>query len=76
MTTYQERRTECESAGYVKEDCGVAVCGLNTSVKCSGYSCPAKLYWNKAHKQMGWHKQRALEKTGLAGQFAEEMGAE
>ena len=74
MTTYAERRAECSTSGYIKEDCGVEVCGLNTSVKCSGYSCPAKKYWNQEHKQLGWHKQRALEKTGLAEAFKKEMG--
>ena len=70
---YAERRAECSTSGYIKTDCGVEVCGLNKSVKCSGYSCPAKLYWNKAHKQQGYHKNRALEKTGLAKAFEEEM---
>ena len=71
---YAEMREQCDAAGVVKEDCGVEVCGVNTAVKCSGYSCPSKLYWNKAHRQPGWHKMKALEKTGLEDQYKEEMG--
>lgn len=68
-----EMKKECEEAGIVKEQEGVEVCGLSLGVRCCGYSCPSKLYWSAGHRQHGYHKNRALERTGLVKQFKEEM---
>lgn len=72
--TYKENRAECESAGYVKHDPdGMDVCGVQSGLLCCGDSCPSKKYWNSAHRQPGWYKHRALERTGLKKQFEEEI---
>ncbi len=73
--TYADNKKECAELGYVKTDTdGLDVCGPGGGL-CSGHSCLSKKYWNKEHKQPGWYKERALERTGLGEEFRKEMHA-
>ena len=75
MTKYAEMRKECLASGYIIQEAGVDVCGVNKSRKCSGYACPSKHYWNSGKSQEGYHKMKALEATGLTEQYNEEIVA-
>ena len=71
---YKQMREECEEVGAVIHgEGGIDTCGFATGTRCSGYSCPSKLFWAEGHRQPGWHMNRALEKTGLEEGFKEEM---
>jgi len=71
--SYSDIRAECEGFGAVKRDDVGDICGLSGCV-CNGKNCPSKAYWAKGHKQPGYYRQRALDRTGLAEQYAEEIG--
>jgi hypothetical protein len=71
--SYAELRAECVKQGYVGKDMdGFDLCGPGGCL-CSGHSCPSKKYWNKGHRQPGYYKDRALERTGLVTEFKKEM---
>ena len=71
---YREIKAQCEGVGAVKRNdpSGDDTCAFSGGI-CNGYNCPSKQYWNESHRQPGWHRMRSLEKTGLEGQFAEEI---
>lgn len=70
---YEDMRAQCKDAGAIKMGtASLDICGYSGAM-CSGHSCPSKKYWNQSHRQPGWHKLRALEKSGLIESFAEEM---
>ena len=69
---FAEMREQCEVAGAVLHG-DIDKCGFASGTLCSGHSCPSKLFHAKAHRQPGYHANRALEKAGLVESFKEEM---
>ena len=70
---FPEIREECDSHGIVKNDMGVNVCGASRGVLCCEASCPSIGYWTN-HRDFGYGKMKALERTGLVDDYEEEMG--
>ncbi len=69
---YAAIREECGEKQYIRRTELGDECKVSGEM-CTGKNCPSKLYWSKAHKQPGYYRQRALDKTGLTEAFREEM---
>ena len=76
MTKFAEMKRQCEKARSEPLDVdvdGFDLCCVQSGLICTGDSCPSKKFWNKTHRQPGYYKQRALERTGLTEEYEEEM---
>ncbi len=72
MSWQTEYKDECIKCGAVRQTELGDECPFSGEM-CNGKNCKSKQYWAKAHKQPGYYRQRALDRTGLVEEYEAEV---
>ncbi len=72
MSWKETYKSECERGGVVRRGDLGDECAVSGEL-CNGKNCPSKEYWAKNHRQPGYYRLRALDRTGLKEQYEAEV---